>query len=99
MLYLEVYCTDGTGWRISLPPESVKISGGTATITDFPTIAVDHPCELMPQWAILSDTLPELGGMLPDTALVRLLTGLWRVRKNLSVGDILYLAEVRITVD
>lgn len=98
MLYLELYCTDGTGWRIAIPREDVKIAGGKAEITGIPTVTADHPCELMSEFALVTDEAPQ-GGIKPASGYVRLLTGRLNFPcRQVSSGEQIVLHPIEVSV-
>lgn len=99
VLYLELYCTDGTGWRIAIPREDVIVSGGKATITNIPTIQADHACTIMDEFAVVTDETDQWGGTKPASGFVRLYTGRFNLNsQGLCPGDNLTLLPMEISV-
>ena len=100
MLYLEIYCTDGTGWRIAVPAEDVRNVRHRTDITNLPDIVINHTCDLLPTFALVSD---DFGGKpdtpVPASGFVTLLTGTFATgNRRLTRGDHLRLHDISIDV-
>ncbi|HEX6826972.1 MAG TPA: hypothetical protein VF077_11710 [Nitrospiraceae bacterium] len=90
MKYVEIYATNGVGWRIPIDPACITpAKNGKITIENLPSIVIDETVTIMNHYAITSDD---------DGTMKVLLTGSFDLKpsRTLHTGETLQIKDISI---
>ena len=94
MLYLEVLATNGTGWRIPIPPDKIQAAkNGVLSIGDI-SFNIDETCTLMDAFRIVTKRIDAFGN---ETYPVLFTGSIGGLKRNVLLGDTLALSSITIS--